>query len=235
MSASGGWGGGAAAGDGSGQWLRPADALPHRLLVATRNRGKLVELRALLAAADVELLDLDAAGVPVSPAEDVVEAFGTFEENAIAKARYYRAASGGLPTIADDSGLEVRALDGAPGVRSRRWAGVEGSTSEVDAANNALLLASLADATDRRACFVCAAAYDDGTRTLVARGESCGEVLAAPAGQGGFGYDPLFYSAELGMTFAEAAAPAKNLVSHRARALARLREQLLAPAAPPSR
>ncbi len=198
------------------------------LLVATRNAGKHAELRPPLEALGYRVLDLDAAGVPRSADEDAVEAYETFEENALAKARFYEAASGGLPTLADDSGLAVEALGGAPGVRSRRWAGATGSEAEVDAANNRALLHALAGADSRAARFVCAVAYSDGAQALVALGEARGRIASAPRGALGFGYDPLFESEDLGWrTFAEVASAEKAAVSHRARALAAM-YQLLA-------
>lgn len=208
-------------------------ALPARLLVATRNAGKLAELRALFAGLGVEVLDLDAAGVAPSPEEDAVENAETFEGNALAKARWYRQASGGLATVADDSGLEVIALANEPGVRSRRWSGVEGPQREVDAANNAKLLAALSREPDRRARFVCALAFVEDGRELVVRGETSGVIAAGPTGSAGFGYDPLFVSDDLGVSFAAAGREAKSRVSHRARALGALAQALGLPVPPP--
>lgn len=200
------------------------------LLVATRSAGKYAELRAPLETLGYRVLDLGAAGVAPSDDEETIEVYDTFEENAIAKARYYRAASGGLPTIADDSGLVVDALDGAPGVRSRRWAGAAGSESDVTAANNTKLLLTLGDDARRAAQFVCAVAYVAGADTAVVRGEVAGRIARAPRGAHGFGYDPLFECADLAWrTFAEASAEEKARVSHRGRALAQL-YQRLAPA-----
>ncbi|HEX5830537.1 MAG TPA: non-canonical purine NTP pyrophosphatase [Gemmatimonadaceae bacterium] len=190
------------------------------VLVATRNRGKLLELRPLLAAADLEAIDLEAAGVSPSAAEDAVERYATFAENALAKARYFHEASGGLPTLADDSGLAVDALGGEPGVRSRRWSGrTDLSGAALDAANNAQLQAALAGIASRAARFVCAAAFVDGALEVVGEGETTGRLLDAPRGSKGFGYDPYFLSDELGVTFAEAEPAAKAEVSHRGRAV----------------
>lgn len=191
-------------------------------LVATRSLGKLHELRPMFASAGVEVTDLDAVGIAESGEEEDLEHFETFEENALAKARYFRAKSG-RPTIAEDSGLEVRALDGAPGVRTKRWSGrsdLEGRA--LDVANNEYLLAKLADAVDRRARYVCVAALVDASGEHLFRGETEGEILREPRGDGGFGYDPLFLSADLGMTFAEAERHEKERRSHRGRAFAQL-------------
>jgi XTP/dITP diphosphohydrolase len=197
-----------------------ASGLPGQVLLATRNAGKLRELRALFDGLGVAVVDLVAAGVPESAEEDALEAFDTFEENALAKARYYFERTG-LPTIADDSGLAVVALGGAPGVRSKRYSGVTGSTAEVERANNAALqraLAGSADPSNRRAKFVCAAAFVDHEGELVARGETHGEIAFEPRGAEGFGYDPYFVSDDLGVTFAEAGIAEKEAVSHRGRA-----------------
>ena len=191
-------------------------------LLATRSLGKLYELRPMFASAGVEVTDLDAVGIAESGEEEDLEHFETFEENALAKARYFRAKSG-RATIADDSGLEVRALGGAPGVRTKRWSGrsdLEGRA--LDVANNEYLLAKLADAVDRRARYVCVAALVDASGEHLFRGETEGEILRDPRGDGGFGYDPLFLSADLGMTFAEAERHEKERMSHRGRAFAQL-------------
>lgn len=200
--------------------------MPREVLLATRNEGKLRELRQLLATSGVRVLDLHDAGIPAHPEEEELERFETFEENALAKARHFHAASG-LPTIADDSGLVVRALGGRPGVRSKRWSGrAELSGQALDDANNALLVASLAGVRDRSASYVCAAAFADDVRTLVARGETEGTIVDSPSGTHGFGYDPHFRSAELRGTFGECAAVEKGRVSHRGRALRSLIREL---------
>jgi XTP/dITP diphosphohydrolase len=195
------------------------------ILVATRNSGKLRELRALFTGLGVELVDLATAGIPESPDEDSLEAYATFEANALAKARHFHQLSG-LPTVADDSGLAVNALGGAPGVHSKRYSGATGTSSQVDSANNAKLLAALASATDRRARFVCAAAFVDNERELVTRGEAPGRIVEDARGSDGFGYDPHFRSDELGLTFAEATIAQKEGVSHRGRAFRALVNQL---------
>jgi XTP/dITP diphosphohydrolase len=190
------------------------------ILLATRSSGKLSELQPMFAEAGIATVDLGAAGVAESAEEDGLEVFDTFEENALAKARYFARRSG-LATAADDSGLEVFALDGRPGVRSKRFSGRSDLHGrELDAANNAKLQLELAGHSDRRARFVCAAALvtPDG-QELVRRGETSGVILSAPRGDAGFGYDPFFQSVELGgRTFAEASVAEKERVSHRGRA-----------------
>lgn len=193
-----------------------------RVLLATRSAGKLRELRPMFAAAGFDAIDLDSAGISESPLEDDLETADTFEGNALAKARHFHRVSG-LPAVADDSGIEVRALDGAPGVRSKRWSGRPDLAGQaLDDANNALLLERLAGASDRRARYVCAAAWCDADGEIVERGETDGAIIAAPRGSGGFGYDPYFVSAELGRTFAEVSATEKARVSHRGRAFSAL-------------
>ncbi len=202
------------------------------VLVATRNAGKYAELRAPLEALGLRVMDLDGAGVRPSPDEDAIEVHDSFEANASAKARFYWAASGSVPTIADDSGLVVDALGGEPGVRSRRWSGVAGPEFEVSAANNAKLLRELRAGMPRDAQFVCAVAFVDGQNVVVERGETRGRIAMAPRGEFGFGYDPLFEAADLDWrTFGEATAAEKDRVSHRARALARLYRRLGEPGA----
>lgn len=184
-----------------------------RLLLATRNRGKLRELARLfddLPAAPALLCvdDLD------EPPDDVVEDGETFEENALKKAREVARATG-LPTLADDSGLEVDALDGAPGVHSARYAGEHGD----DEANNARLLRELRGVPDaeRTARFRCVLAFVDGDHEHLCSGACEGRVGHAPRGDGGFGYDPLFVI-EDGRTMAELSPADKDERSHRARA-----------------
>lgn len=205
------------------------------MLVATRNAGKAAELRLPLEALGYRVVDLAGVGVAPSAAEDLIEVHDSFEENAVAKAQYYADASGGLPTIADDSGLVVEALGGEPGVRSRRWSGVDGPEAVVAAANNAKLLERLSPAgTPRDARFVCAVAWIADAERIVARGECKGRIAPAPRGQHGFGYDPLFEAADLDWrTFAEAPAAEKRAVSHRGRAVAALVHRLAMRAAEP--
>jgi XTP/dITP diphosphohydrolase len=193
-----------------------------RILLATRSPGKLRELRAMLTAERVDVVDLGAAGIPEGGDEEALEYAATFEENALAKARHFHRLSG-LPTIADESGLEVRALHGAPGVYSKRWSARPDLTGKaLDDANNARLLRELAARTDRRARYVCAAAYCDEAVSFVERGETEGVIVAEPRGDDGFGYDPYFESVELGRTFAEVSMSEKATVSHRARAFGKL-------------
>lgn len=199
----------------------------HRVILATRSEGKVRELAPLFAAAGFEVLTLDAAGVPPEPNEAAIEVYDTFEANALAKARHFFARSGGVPVVADDSGLVVDVLDGKPGVHSRRWSGrgdLQGHA--LDAANNAHLVEALRGRDARTAHYVCVAAWYDGRRELTARGETDGRILEAPRGSGGFGYDPYFWSEELQGTFAEVAREAKAGVSHRGRAVRELLERL---------
>ena len=201
------------------------------ILLATRSEGKRRELATLLAPLGRTLVTLDDLALPFDPVEDDLESSPSFEENALAKARWFHARTA-LPTLADDSGLEVDALDGEPGVRSKRWSGrADLDGAALDAVNNALLLASLraADAAGRAgrdARYVCAAAYVDATRTVTQRGEVRGLIVDEPRGTGGFGYDPYFWSAELGRTFAEASTDEKSSISHRGRAIRALRDSL---------
>ncbi len=191
-------------------------------LLATRSLGKLYELRPIFAAAGIAVTDLDAAGIAEEAEEDALEQFDTFEENALVKARYFHARSG-VTAIADDSGLEVLALGGAPGVRTKRWSGrsdLQGRA--LDLANNEHLLRELTDASDRSARYVCVAAIVDDSGEHIFRGETEGKILHQPRGAGGFGYDPLFLSTDLGMTFAEAERQVKERGSHRGRAFARM-------------
>lgn len=201
------------------------------LVFATRNRGKLVELIELLAGAPVEVLTIAEAAARLGrELDDTVEDADTFVGNAAKKAREVAAATG-WPALADDSGLEVDALGGAPGVYSARWAGAHGH----DGANNDKLLAELAGVPPARrtARFRSALVLADptgplGDELLVGEGTVEGLVLDAPRGTGGFGYDPLFFCPELGMTFAEAGVGPKGQVSHRARAMAALAPRLTA-------
>ena len=192
---------------------------PRQVIVATRSAGKLRELRPLLEGAGYWPLDLAEASLPELPEEQGIECFDTFEENALAKARYFFERARGLPVLADDSGLEVDGLGARPGVHSKRWSGrsdLEGQA--LDDANNAKLLASLGEGVDRRARYVCVAAFVDERGSVQRRGEVRGAILSRPRGAGGFGYDPYFFSDELGRTFGEASIAEKEGVSHRARA-----------------
>jgi XTP/dITP diphosphohydrolase len=210
-------------------------SLVQEVVLATRSAGKLRELRPIFAAAGVRVLDLAAVGVPEAPDEDAIESFHTFEENALAKARYFFERCDGRDVVADDSGLAVDALGGEPGVRSKRWSATVGLTGrQLDDANNARLVARLRGIDDRRARFVCAAAWRGGSGETVARGEVGGHITDRPSGLHGFGYDPFFWADELGMTLADATTEQKRGVSHRGRAfdalLAMLRARGLLPA-----
>jgi XTP/dITP diphosphohydrolase len=194
-----------------------------RLLVATRNPGKVREIREILADfPEMEIVGLDELGIEETPDEDALEVFETFEENALAKARYFASRTGEL-TLADDSGICVDALGGAPGVRSRRFADEEESRGlRQDEANNRHLLRLLADLPPgrRTARYVCAAALAGASGWEEVHLGTCdGVILDAPRGSGGFGYDPLFWLPEEGMTFGELPPARKNAVSHRGRAV----------------
>jgi XTP/dITP diphosphohydrolase len=189
-----------------------------RVLIATRSGGKLRELRALFAEHGRAVIDLEEAGIPERPDEDTLEVHATFEENALAKARYFRRLSR-MPVFADDSGLVVPALGGDPGVLSKRWSGrPDLSGQALDDENNRLLLERLRDVADRRAHYVCAAAFAGSGRETVSRAEVHGLIVDSPRGAGGFGYDPYFLSDELGRTFGEVTTEEKQRISHRARA-----------------
>lgn len=196
------------------------------LFVATGNLGKLAEIKAILDGLEVELVTPDQ--FPNLP--DVEEDGTTFEQNAVKKARSAAQATG-LPSLADDSGLAVDVLHGRPGVFSARYAG-EGAS---DGANIARLLQdiSLLPSGPKTAHFVCVTALclPDGSCTTF-RGELHGEIISEPAGDNGFGYDPVFYLPGYGLTLAQLAPEQKNRISHRAAALASLREYLSAPEVP---
>ncbi|MFE9428122.1 RdgB/HAM1 family non-canonical purine NTP pyrophosphatase [Kitasatospora sp. NPDC006697] len=193
---------------------------PRRLILATRNQHKVTELRAILGAAglDVELVGADA--YPEIP--DVPETGVTFAENALLKAHALARATG-LPAIADDSGLCVDVLGGAPGIFSARWSGKHGD----DLANLELLLAQLSDIAEehRAAHFACAAALalPDGTER-VTEGRLLGTLRTAPAGTNGFGYDPILQPLGESRTCAELTAEEKNAISHRGKAFRALAE-----------
>jgi XTP/dITP diphosphohydrolase len=193
-----------------------------KLLAATRSPGKQREIRRVLAQAGIDVTFPDEVGLYQEALEELLETGETFEANARHKAEHFARRSA-LPTFADDSGLEVFALGGAPGVRSRRWAGAAGSPAEIDAANNAELLRRLAGAGEARrsARYRCVLVLlrAPGAAPEVFEGTCGGRILEAPAGDGGFGYDPLFFSDELGKSFGEATAEEKDAISHRGRAL----------------
>ena len=190
-----------------------------KLVLASNNAKKMKELNALLAPLGFEVIPQGQLDIP-----EAEEPHCTFVENALAKARHASRLSG-LPALADDSGLCVKALGGAPGVISARYAGELKS----DARNNEKLLAELASHADRRAhfvsCLVLCRSADD-PQPIIAEGEWHGEILPALRGDGGFGYDPLFFVPEFGKTAAELDADTKNRVSHRGRAMQVLIERL---------
>jgi XTP/dITP diphosphohydrolase len=188
------------------------------LLVASRNPKKLAELRRVLDAAGLTGLTLVSLN-DVAPFEEAPETGATFEDNALAKARDAYTATG-LASVADDSGLQVAALNGMPGVLSARWSGQRGD----DAANTALLLAQLRDVPDERrgAAFVSACALVSASGEVVVRGEWSGSIAREPRGDGGFGYDPVFVPEGDDRTAAQLSPQEKDAVSHRGRALALL-------------
>ena len=192
------------------------------LVVATRNAGKLREIRHLLEGAGIAVLGLDTfRAIP-----EIEEDGDTFAANAAKKAETVARLTG-RPCLADDSGLTVDALGGAPGVHSARYAGVQGD----DAANNARLLRELADVPPerRQGAFCCVMALSDpGAVTHFFEGRVAGRILAAPRGSEGFGYDPLFLVEELGQTMAELPLAQKNRISHRGQALRQVVDHLLA-------
>lgn len=194
-----------------------------KLILASGNAGKLAELRDLLGDAGIDLHAQSEFGV-----EDAEETGRTFVENAILKARHAARATG-MPALGDDSGLCVDALDGAPGLYSARYAGTHGDAG----ANIAKLLDALRDVPEqqRSARFVCVLAllrHAEDPQPLIAEGVWEGRILFAPRGEGGFGYDPVFFDPERNMGAAELDAALKNRISHRGRALALLRDKLLA-------
>jgi XTP/dITP diphosphohydrolase len=198
-----------------------------RLLVATSNQNKLREFREILSGSTIEVMGLDALARSVDEPEEDGE---TFEDNARIKAVAY-ARVAGIPCVAEDSGLEVDALAGAPGVLSARYAGTEGDRETRDARNNQKLLDALEDVPDgsRDARFVCALCYvdRDGTILFETRGTFEGVIARRPAGAGGFGYDPLLLVPELGKTSAELPPDEKNARSHRGQAVRALKRYLV--------
>ena len=197
-----------------------------RFLLATRSEGKLRELREIFSEFGLEAVDLATLGIPETARENTLEEFETFEENALAKARYFFEISGGMPTFGDDSGMCVDALHGEPGVYSKRWSGREDlERSELDAANNAKLVARMRAARAEQGTaftdtgrYISVAAFKDAAGEVTRRGEIEGRVLAIPRGTAGFGYDPYFEAPELGGTFAESSIKNTAAGSHRARA-----------------
>jgi XTP/dITP diphosphohydrolase len=200
-----------------------------KVLAATRSVGKQREIRRVLGSAGLEVVFPDDIWLRESSAGNPLEQGDSFEANARQKAEYFARLSS-MPTFADDSGLEVFSLGGAPGVHSKRWAGASGSEAEIDAANNAELLRRLAGAPESRrlARYRCVLYYlpSYGSVPTICQGDCTGRILDAPRGTNGFGYDPYFFSDELGKTFGEATDEEKDAVSHRGRALRALGERL---------
>lgn len=184
-----------------------------KIVLASRNDHKIKELQTLLSKhiEGIEILSLDSVGIT----EDIEENGITYRENALIKAK--AAASSGYIGVGDDSGLSVRALGGAPGVFSARYAGDHGDTD----ANNALLLKNLEGESDRFAEFVCTVAcvFPDGREPILVEGRTQGVIIDDARGEAGFGYDPLFYYEPYQKTFAELSAEEKNSVSHRGKAI----------------
>lgn len=200
-----------------------------KVLAATRSAGKQREIRRILGPAGVEVVFPDDIWLRESSAGNPLEQGDSFEANARQKAEYFARLSS-MPTFADDSGLEVFSLGGAPGVHSKRWAGASGSEAEIDAANNAELLRRLAGAPEARrlARYRCVLFYlpSYGAVPTICQGDCTGRILEVPRGTNGFGYDPYFLSDEMGKTFGEATDEEKDAVSHRGRALRALAERL---------
>lgn len=191
-----------------------------KIVLASRNKKKIKELESLLSKyiEGIEILSLDDVGIY----GEIEENGESFAENALIKASV--AAKSGYIGIGDDSGLQVDALGGAPGIYSARYAGEHGN----DAANNTLLLKNLEGVEDRSARFVCALAcvFPDGSKPISVFGTAEGEIISEYRGEGGFGYDPLFYFPPLGKTFAELTAEEKNKISHRSNAIKLLADAL---------
>jgi len=192
-----------------------------RVLIATSNPGKLRDFAGAAVAHGITVASLpDFDSLP-----GVREDGATFEANARKKAEHYSRFASGEMVLADDSGLEVDALGGAPGLHSARYAATSAEGNADDCANNARLLRELSRAADRTARFVCViAAARDGCMLSTFRGEAQGRILEAPRGAGGFGYDPLFFFPALGKTFAELSAEEKAGVSHRGAAFRKVLE-----------
>lgn len=190
-----------------------------KLVIASGNAGKLREIARILAPLGIEAVPQSEYNVPDCPEPHV-----TFVENCLAKARHASAHSG-LPALADDSGICVEALGGAPGVQSARYAGEPKS----DASNNDKLIAALANETNRRAHYTCVMVYvrhPDDPEPVIAEGRWYGEIIDVPRGENGFGYDPYFLVPEFGKTGAELDEDTKNTVSHRGQALRDLVDKL---------
>jgi len=193
-----------------------------KLVIASNNPGKLREFQFLLQPLGIEVLTQAQLGI-----DEAEEPHHTFIENALAKARHASRLSG-LPALADDSGICVSALDGAPGVQSARYAG---DCPKSDQRNNEKLLQAMQGIADRRAHYYCVLVllhHADDPQPLIAEGEWHGEIALQPSGDGGFGYDPLFWLAEFGKTSAQLEREQKHAISHRGKALRVLLEKLQA-------
>lgn len=191
--------------------------MKHTIVLATRNEGKVKELRKMLEGTDIDLRSLNDFG----PIPEAVEDGETFDDNAYKKA-LFTARVLGLPAMSDDSGLVVEALDGAPGVYSARYAGENATDSD----NIDKLLKEMAGQTNRKATFECVVSITvPSGPALTYEGHCEGEITAERQGEGGFGYDPVFFSPELGKTFAESSMEEKNKISHRGRALAQVAKE----------
>ncbi|MEP6764309.1 MAG: non-canonical purine NTP pyrophosphatase [Gemmatimonadaceae bacterium] len=205
--------------------------MTRQVVVATRSDGKIRELNALVREFGFDALSLNDVKIGFDSREDLLESFETFEQNALAKARWFYARASGRVVLADDSGLEVDALNAMPGVHSKRWSNrsdLEGAA--LDQANNEFLWNAIDSAPSTgplTARYVCAAACVSVAGELVVRGTTTGVLLRNPRGENGFGYDPYFVSTELGRTFAEVESGEKARVSHRGRAFRELFNQLL--------
>lgn len=194
-----------------------------QVVLASNNAGKLKEFSAILSAAGITMVPQGQLGVP-----EADEPFGTFVENALAKARHASRLTG-LPALADDSGLCVDALGGAPGVYSARFAAMEQGGEKSDAANNELLVRRLQGRADRRACYVALLVYvrhADDPRPVIVEGVWEGEIVDQPQGEHGFGYDPHFYIPQFRQTVAQLSPEIKNRHSHRGQALQSLLARL---------
>lgn len=190
-----------------------------KLVLASNNKGKIREFNALFGTCGIEVVSQGSLGVG-----SCEEPFGTFLENALVKARHASQETG-LPAMADDSGITAHALITEPGVYSARYAGEQGD----DAANNAKLVARLADKSDKSAHYTCvlvAVRSVNDPDPIVVQGNWYGEIVDTPRGDGGFGYDPHFYLPEFGKTAAELSAEEKNAVSHRGKAMRLMLEEL---------
>lgn len=190
----------------------------NELIIASNNKHKIIEIKAILGEFFQNIYSLQDKNINV----EIEETGATFEENAIIKAQYIANLTG-IPALSDDSGLEVKALGGAPGVYSARYAGEPSDSNK----NNEKLLKELKNVSDRTANFtsVIAICFPNG-ETITAKGQTFGSILTAPQGNNGFGYDPLFFSNDLNKCFGIATSEEKNAVSHRGRALQNLKNIL---------